>query len=273
MRDLYTGAKAARLLALRVLVLGASPILAPVMGAALITVAPWRTIFWFAAGFGVLCVALTFMIPETRPVQAREGSRLSGAFGVYRRLLKDRTFMGAVTAYACMQGGFIAYIAGSSFVFITMLGVAPWTYSVMFTINAVGFIGFAQLAPTLMRRFRPQQIVLVSATLQCLAAAVLLGATLSHHLSLPLLMPPLMVFTACYGLVGGPSTVLALRDHGPVAGTAAALMSFLQTGASTLGSGLIGLLANGTALPMTGLMMLGAGCGLLAARRAFRPTA
>ena len=64
--------------------------------------------------------------------------------------------------------------------------------------------------------------------------------------------------------------MLALRDHGPVAGTAAALLSFLQTMASTVFSGLISLLANGTALPMTGLMMLGAASGLVAARRAFR---
>ena len=268
-RDLYTGAKAARLLALRVLVLGVSPILAPIVGAALITVAPWRAIFWCAAGFGVVCVALTFMIPETRPAQARADSQLSSALTIYGRLLKDRTFMGAVLAYACMQGGFIAYIAGSSFVFITMLGAQPWTYSLLFTVNAVGFIGFAQLAPTLMRRFQPQTIVQFAAAMQVLAAAVLLGLTLTHRLSLPLAMPPLMLFTASYGLVGGPSTVLALRDHGPVAGTAAGLLSFLQTSASTVFSGLIGLLANGTALPMTGLMMVGAGCGLMAARRAF----
>jgi DHA1 family bicyclomycin/chloramphenicol resistance-like MFS transporter len=84
------------------------------------------------------------------------------------------------------------------------------------------------------------------------------------------LLPLLLVFLACYGLVGGPSTVLALRDHGAVAGTAAALMSFLQMGSAALGSGLIGLLADGTARPMTGLMTAGAGCGLVAAHRAFR---
>ncbi|MDB5459961.1 MAG: transporter [Caulobacteraceae bacterium] len=268
-RDIYAGAQAARLLALRVLVLGVSPILAPILGAAVISVASWRDIFWFAAGFGVLCAVLTFMIPETRPEHARADSRLSGALGVYRRLLADRTFMGAVLTAACMQAAFIAYIAGSSFVFMTMLGAPPWVYSLIFAVNAVGFIGCAQFTPQLMRRFRPEQLILFAATVQSCAAVLMLLMALAHHVSLPLLLPPLFVFLACYGLVGGPSAVLALRDHGAVAGTAAALMSFMQMASAALGAALIAFLANGTALPMTGLMVAGAGCGLLAARHAF----
>jgi DHA1 family bicyclomycin/chloramphenicol resistance-like MFS transporter len=269
-RDLYTGHQAARLLATRVLVLGISPVLAPIMGASLIAVAPWRYIFWFAAAFGVVCIALVFMIPETRPVHARADSRLSGAFGVYRRLLADRTYIGAVATAACMQGAFIAYIAGSSFVFITMLRVPPWGYSLIFAANAVGFIGCAQFTPQLMRRFRPEQLVLFAALVESGSALALLAAALSHHVSLPVLLPPLFVFLVCYGLVGGPSTVLALRDHAGVAGAASALMSFLQMASATLGTALVAVLANGSALPMIGVMTVGAWGGLLCARRAFR---
>jgi DHA1 family bicyclomycin/chloramphenicol resistance-like MFS transporter len=268
-RDLYTGHQAARLLATRVLVLGISPVLAPIMGASLIAVAPWRYIFWFAAAFGVLCVVLTFMIPETRPVHARADSRLSGAFGVYRRLLADRTYMGAVATAACMQGAFIAYIAGSSFVFITMLKVPPWGYSLIFAANAIGFIGCAQFTPQLMRRYRPEQLVLFAAVVESISALALLAAALTHHATLPVLLPPLFVFLVCYGLVGGPSTVLALRDHAAVAGAASALMSFLQMASATLGTALVAALANGSALPMIGVMCLGAWGGLVCARRAF----
>jgi DHA1 family bicyclomycin/chloramphenicol resistance-like MFS transporter len=121
-----------------------------------------------------------------------------------------------------------------------------------------------------MRRYRPEQLIVFAASVQSCAAVLMLLMALTHHVSLPLLLPLLFVFLACYGLVGGPSTVLALRDHGAVAGTAAALMSFLQMGSAAIGSGLIGLLADGTARPMTGLMTAGAACGLIAAHRAFR---
>ncbi len=269
-RDIYSGTQAARLLALRVLVLGCSPILAPILGAAVISVGPWRDIFWFAAAFGVICAILVFMIPETRPHHERADSRLSGALGVYLGLLTDRPFMGAVAAAACMQGGFIAYIAGSSFVLMSMLGAPPWAYSLIFAVNAAGFIGCAQFTPQMMRRFRAEQLILLAATVQTAAAAIMLLTALSHHASLPLLLPPLFVFVLCYGLVGGPSTVLALRDHGAVAGTASALMSFLQMASASLGTGLVALFANGTAVPMTGVMVAGAGCALIAARLAFK---
>jgi DHA1 family bicyclomycin/chloramphenicol resistance-like MFS transporter len=269
-RDIYTGNRAAQLLALRVLVLGVSPVLAPIMGAGIISVGSWRDIFLFSSGFGVLCVILTFMIPETRPPQDRVGSRLFDAFGVYRRLLVDRSFMGAVLVAACMQAAFIAYIAGSSFVFMDMLGAPPWSYSVIFGVNAVGFIGCAQLTPQLMRRFRPEQLIVFAAAVQSVAAVIMLVMATTRHVTLPLLLPPLFVFLTCYGLVGGPSTVLALRDHGSVAGAAAALMSFLQMGSATLGTGLVGWLAEGTARPMTGLMAAGAVGGFVAALWAFK---
>src|SRR5262249_8797356 len=127
-RDRYTGVQAARLLALRMLFLGVSPILAPTIGAAIIAAAPWRAGLWFCGGYGLLCCGLMFLIPETRHAEHRAQSRLSAAFGVYGRLALDRSFMGAVLTLACMQFGFIAYIAGSSFVFITMNGVPAWAY-------------------------------------------------------------------------------------------------------------------------------------------------
>ncbi len=270
-RDMYTGIQAARLMALRMLVLGVSPILAPMMGAALIAAAPWRGVFWFSAVYGLICCGLMFLIPETRHKEARAASRLQDAFGVYGRLMLDRRFMGAVLTLAFMQFAFIAYIAGSSFVFIHMNGVQPWLYGLIFSSNAVGFIGCAQFAPRLMHRFKPEQLILFAATVQTVAALIMLAAALLGQATVPVLLAPLFVFLACFGLVGGPSVVVALRDHGQISGTASALVSLLQWGAAALGSGMVAFLANGTALPMTGMMAVGAIFGLVSARRAFRP--
>ena len=270
-RDIYTGIQAARLMALRMLVLGVSPILAPMMGAALIAAAPWRGVFWFSAAYGLMCCGLMFLIPETRHPEARADSRLRDAFGVYSRLMLDRRFMGAVLTLASMQFAFVAYIAGSSFVFIHMNGVPPWLYGLIFSSNAVGFIGCAQLAPRLMHRFKPERLILFAANVQTAAALIMLGAAVTGHATVAVLIGPLFVFLACFGLVGGPSVVVALRDHGQIAGTASALLSFLQFGSAALGSGMVAALANGTALPMTGMMAFGAVIGLICARRAFGP--
>jgi DHA1 family bicyclomycin/chloramphenicol resistance-like MFS transporter len=273
-RDRYTGHQAARLLALRVMVLGLSPILSPVLGAALISVVSWRFIFWFAAAYGLLSSALLLLIPETRDPAHRTATHVAHVLRVYGRLALDRTFAGAVAVVAFVQLAFSAYIADSSFVFIKIDHATPWLYGAVYASNALGFISLAQLTPNLMRRFRPERLILAGSALQACMAVVILALALTGHIQVPMLIGPLFLFLASFGLVGGPATVTALRDHGPVAGTASSLLSLLQWGSAALGSGLVAALANGTALPMTGVMMAAAVLGVIVARLAFgRPAA
>jgi DHA1 family bicyclomycin/chloramphenicol resistance-like MFS transporter len=268
-RDRYTGHQAARLLAMRVMVLGLSPILAPVLGAGLISVVSWRFIFWFAAAYGLLAVALLLLIPETRDPAHRAATHASKVLGVYGRLIRDRTFVGAVAVIAFMQLAFSAYIADSSFVFITIDHAAPGLYSAIYASNAIGFVSLAQFAPNLMRRFKAERLILAGAALQAVNAVVLFALAATGHVGVAMLLAPLFLFLASFGLVGGPATVTALHHHGPVAGTASSLLSLLQWGSAAIGSGLVAALANGTALPMTAVMVGAALLGVLTALLAF----
>jgi DHA1 family bicyclomycin/chloramphenicol resistance-like MFS transporter len=268
-RDRYTGHQAARLLALRVMVLGLSPILAPVLGAGLISVTSWRFIFWFSAAYGLLASALLVLIPETRDPAHRTVTHVSKVLGVYGRLVKDRTFVGAVAVVAFMQLAFSAYIADSSFVFIKIDHTAPWLYGAIYASNAIGFVSLAQFTPNLMRRFKAERLIVTGSALQAVNAAILFALAATGHVGVAMLLAPLFLFLASFGLVGGPATVTALHNHGPVAGTASSLLSLLQWGSAALGSGLVAAMANGTAVPMTTVMMGAAILGVLAALLAF----
>jgi DHA1 family bicyclomycin/chloramphenicol resistance-like MFS transporter len=268
-RDRYTGHEAARLLALRVMVLGLSPILSPILGAALISVAPWRLIFWFAAAYGLIASALLTLIPETRDPVHRTVTHVSKVIGIWGRLIRDRTFVGAVAVVAFMQLAFSAYIADSSFVFIKIDHTPPWLYSAIYASNAIGFISLAQFTPNLMKRFRAERLIVAGSALQAVNAVILFACAALGHVGVPVLIGPLFLFLASFGLVGGPATVTALHNHGPVAGTASSLLSLMQWGSAALGSGLVALFANGTARPMTTVMMAAALLGLLVAQQAF----
>jgi DHA1 family bicyclomycin/chloramphenicol resistance-like MFS transporter len=268
-RDRYTGHQAARLLALRVMVLGLSPILSPVLGAGLISVVSWRFIFWFAAAYGLLSSALLLLIPETRDPAHRSVTHAAKVLGIYGRLVLDRSFLGAVAVVAFMQLAFSAYIADSSFVFIKIDHAPPGLYSAIYASNAIGFITLAQFAPNLMRRFKAERLIVAGSALQAVNAVILFACAVTGHVAVAVLIAPLFLFLASFGLVGGPATVTALHNHGPVAGTASSLLSFLQWGSAAVGSGLVAAMANGTALPMTAVMMGAALLGLLAAQRAF----
>jgi DHA1 family bicyclomycin/chloramphenicol resistance-like MFS transporter len=268
-RDRYTGHQAARLLALRVMVLGLSPILSPVLGAGLISVVSWRFIFWFAAAYGALASALLLLIPETRDPAHRTTTHIAKVVGIWGRLVRDRTYIGAVSVVALMQLAFSAYIADSSFVFIKIDHTPPWLYSAIYASNAIGFISLAQFAPNLMKRFRAERLILAGAALQAVNAVILFACAVTGHVGVAVLIAPLFLFLASFGLVGGPATVTALHNHGPVAGTASSLLSLMQWGSAALGSGLVAFFANGTARPMTTVMMGAALLGLLVAQQAF----
>jgi len=78
---------------------------------------------------------------------------------------------------------------------------------------------------------------------------------------LPGLLVPLFVCIAGVGLVQPNSAVAAMQPYGQIAGSASALLGTLQFVVGALAGILVGVLDNGTALPMAAVV---AGCGLAA---------
>jgi DHA1 family bicyclomycin/chloramphenicol resistance-like MFS transporter len=254
-RDLHTGPEAARLFALRMLVLGVSPVVSPFVGSFAVLLGSWRLIFWIACGIGLFCVLLVLLLlPETNPPERRAELRARRAGNAYLTVISDRRFMAIVLGLALGQGAFFAYLSGSAFVFIETHHLSPFMFSLVFGINAVGLIGGAQITPNLMRRIGPERVILTGAGMQAVAVLVLLAATLSGHESLPVLVAALFVAVTAYGQVGAPSAVLALKDHAERSGTASAVMGSLQIGSGALTSGLVAAFANGTSLPMVAVI-------------------
>ncbi len=83
-RDLADGHAAARLMSQLMLVMGAAPILAPTLGGAVLGVASWHAIFWFAAAHGAVSLLLVLRtLPETLPATRRVRLGLAGLLARY----------------------------------------------------------------------------------------------------------------------------------------------------------------------------------------------
>lgn len=250
-RDLHTGVEAARLMALLMLVFSVSPVLAPLIGSLLIESFGWRSVFWAVTAIAVgLLVLLTFALPETRPPKERVQSNLRGALAAYSVLLRDRHFLGLVLIGAFGSAAFFAYLANSPFVMINHYGLTPREYGMAFGINAASFIGVSQLTARLTGRFGLVP-VLRAAVLGFTVFMVLLAALdLLGVARLDLLIVLMLIGFGFLGLVFPSSAVLAMDPHGPIAGTASALMGTLQfmVGAGVMA--LLGQFAGNSARPM-----------------------
>lgn len=250
-RDGYTGADAAQLQSLLMLVFSVSPILAPLGGSLIVQFGNWRAIFWVVAGIGVLGALLVlFFLKETRPPEARLESSIGSALRGYGVLLRDRNFLGLSMIGAFGMASFMAYLANSSFILIDHYGLNPTLYSVMFSINAVSFIGVSQLTSVLTRRFGLNAVVRTAVNGFIVTMLALLVVWLLGVDRLEVLAALLFIGYGFLGLVIPTTAVLALEEHGQIAGTASALMGTLQLVTAAVVMGVVGSFFDGTARPM-----------------------
>ena len=250
-RDLHTGVDAARLMSLLMLVFSVSPILAPLAGSLLIESFGWRSVFWAVTVTAVLgMVLLGTSLPETRPPAQRVDSSVASALTAYGVLLHDRYFLGLVFIGAFGISSFFAYLANSPFVLINHYGLTPRQYSVAFAVNAASFIGSSQFTGKLAARFGLVPVVKVAVAGYAVVMVALLAFNLAGMDRLDVLVGMMLLGFGFLGLVVPAAAVLALDEHGAIAGTASALMGTLQFVAGAAVMAIVGLFVDGTARPM-----------------------
>ena len=258
-RDMHTGVQAARLMSLLMLVFSISPILAPLTGSAVIAFYGWRGVFWavtIAAIIGL--ILLSTQLSETRTKAHRSESGLRSAMAAYRLLLGDRNFLTLTFIGGLGISGFLVYLANSPFVLIDHYGLTPTEYSFAFSINAVSFFAVSQMTGWLGERFGLVRVMRVAVSAFAFTMAALVVVMSLGLDQLPVMAAFLFVGYGFLGLVIPTTAVLALEDHGEIAGTASALMGTLQFVTAAVAMIIAGLFFNGTALPMA------AGIGLCA---------
>ncbi|CAI8900709.1 Bcr/CflA family efflux transporter [Pseudomonas sp. IT-P258] len=242
------------------LVMGLAPILAPLLGGLLVNTTGWQSIFLALTGFSALAgLAVATGLPESMPAHMPR-QPLSGALRQYGRLLADPIFLGHALTGGIAIAGMFAYIAGSPFVFIKLYGVPAEHFGWLFGINAAGFILVAQVNARLLAKRGPA-FLLARAVWVYLAAGLTLFAISSLHTAQlwPVLLP-LFVCIASLGCILPNASACAMNGQGARAGSASALLGCLQFSVAAGASALVGVLHDGSAVPMAMVISL---CGIL----------
>ena len=250
-RDLHTGVEAVRLMALVMLVFSVAPILAPLSGSALIVPFGWRAVLVATATLSVLGFLLVAVfLPETRPPGSRVAVGFGHALSGFGRLLRDGRFLGLTFIGGLGMSSFFAFLASSSFIYMDHFGLTPTQYSFAFSVNAIGFIGASQFAGKLGARFGMARVVNAAVWSYAVFALILFGVIAAGVDSLAVLIVLLVPAFASLGLVIPSTMVLALEDHGRIAGMASSLGGTLQMVTGGIMIVIVSLFFDGTALPM-----------------------
>src|SRR5215510_744197 len=261
-RDLFEPRESARVFSLLLLVLGVSPIFAPLVGGQIIGWFEWRVLFWVIAVLGLLgLLGVIFRVPETHRRENTRSLQLKRVLAVYSDLISDRTFIGYAVTGGLAMAGLYTYIVATPFVFIDLFHVPANRFGVFFGVNAVGLIAASQVNVRLIRRYETEAIIRKVLIIEVTSGILLLVGTALHLIGLAGTAVLLFVYISSVGCLFPNTTALAMAEHGNKAGSASALIGTLQFSLAAIAASVVGALNNGSALPMAAVI---ASCGAAA---------
>lgn len=269
-RDLYEGNHAAQMLSMLITVMAIAPLIGPTVGGQIVTFAGWRAIFWTMVVIGLVSLAALYTIPETHPVARRNRESLGRALMRYGELLRYRRLLGYAGTGGFLYLGLFAYVAGTPFAYITYYHVPVRFYGLLFGLGTVGIMVASTLNSRLVLRFGYDRMLLIGTIIAAVSATM---TALTIHTGLGGfwgLVASLFVFVSMTGLVVANSITGALADFPEHAGAVSALVGAFQYGSGIIGSGLVGVFADGTPGPMGWIIAI-AGIGSLLSMRLLAP--
>lgn len=250
-RDIFPPHENAKIFSFLILVLSASPMLAPSVGSWLVVSFGWRSIFLALTILIILIfIGVKFFLPETRSGDKSYSLHFRAVFRNYRSVLGQSLF----TVYAIMGGiafaGLFAHIASSPGVFMQHFALTQKQYGLLFAFLASGLIAASQLNTFLLRKFKSETLIGKSLIFQTVFSTFLLVISLLQLDNFWITTLLLFLYLASIGLVMPNATALSMKPFEQNAGSASALLGFIQMGLGSLATIFVGVLDIKTVLPL-----------------------
>ena len=245
-RDVYAGRDMARIMSWVMTVFMAVPITAPMIGQAVLLVAPWPALFMLLGAMGA--IVLVWTAARLRETGAPNDERPRGLDG-YAALLGSRASVGYTIAGGVVFGALFAFIASAEQIFTQVFDASEtfvyWFACIAGALALANILNARLVQRVGMRRLSHAALIAFTALAGVLLALMALGGE-----RLAVFVPVFAVLFGLFGLLGANFNALAMEPFGRAAGTASAAYGFVTTTASGLLGGLLGRAYDGTSLPL-----------------------
>lgn len=235
-RDQYSGNAMAQIMSLVIMIFMLMPILAPVMGQALLVIGTWHLIFVFMV-IAALCIALwaALRLPETLAKNNRRSLSIISFWQAIKIIFTNRTAMGYSIAGMFMMGTVLGFVntAQQVFVGIYSLGLL---FPIAFASTAImqsmaGFLNSRLVTKFGMRHIAHTAILLFISTSSLMWFLSLFGS-LNFWVYISLMSFTMFTLTGVMSNTGS----LAIESLGNVAGTASGVFGTINAfGGACLG--------------------------------------
>lgn len=209
-----------------------APMLAPIVGAFIVTHAGWRATFAVLAVLGAICTVAVVFLKETLPVEERYGGSLAGSLGLLIDVGRNPSFTGFLCSAAMLAAPYMGYIAVCSYVYIDFFGLSETSYSYYFAFNSAAAILGPILYVKAVRHVTPRTMMNVCLIVTAASGVLLLVFGTLLPLAFMLCFLP---FTIIESALRPMSTAILLNQQERDTGSASALINFVNTVLGSLG--------------------------------------
>lgn len=260
-RDQFTGHTAAKIMNMIAIMLAIGPAIAPTIGGFSLALFGWQSVFFLMVGFAVIAclVAYLLMIETIEPDLAR--LQPGPVIRAYRELLSDSRFVSAIFVVGGAVGALYTQATILPFVLIDKVGLTPTEFGVGMLMQSGFFLTGSLVVQQLLKRFQAARLVIPGLVLVAIASIALASSIQILPLSFLSVMVPVAIHAFGIAFILPSMMTSAMAPFPHIAGSAAALMGFVQMGSGWVGGMIAATIGNpalsmGTVIPGFGAVCI-----------------
>jgi len=242
-RDIYHGKKGAKVFSIISMIMMMAPLLAPVIGAVIVSYYEWQVIFIVIALYAFLLSFFILKLPETSPK-----NKDKNLYENYIKIIKSKKPMLLIMSNAFAFSGLFVFLAKSSFIYMDNFKVSVEIFPVLFGLNVLTLITFSRFNIKLLETKSTYSILKAGITLQLLFAILLILSVQLNSLILTVII--LMFYIGVLGIIFANAISLLLEDFKSISGTANALNGVAGFAVASIVGIIASLMHNGTLYPV-----------------------
>jgi DHA1 family bicyclomycin/chloramphenicol resistance-like MFS transporter len=228
-RDLWGASESARVIAYMGGAMAIAPLLGPTLGGFLTVLFGWQSNFVLLLLVATVQLAVVArMLGESNLHRDPEATTPRRMLANFRRLLADRRYLGYLLTFSFSYSALFAFISASSFVLAGRHGLTPQVYGMCFGIVVAGYLLGSVASGRLVRRLGSDCLLARGAWLGAVAGVSMAVLEFSGVHGIAAILAPMFFCTVATGLVMPNAIARALAPYPAMAGSASALMGFVQ---------------------------------------------
>ncbi len=247
-RDQFTGADASSIMNLIGIMLAVGPAMGPTIGGLSLAAFGWKSVFFLMAGLGAVAILSVVIFLRETTVPDKSLIRPRRLLAAYGTLLTEPRFLLAALVLGGSIGALYAQATMLTFILINTVGMTPTAFGIGMLMQTgayfFGSIALRYIAP----RLGDRRSVMLGLCFSGTGGLLILLSVFFIPPSFLSIMGPVAVATVGIALLTPSMVTAALAPFPHIAGSASAMMGFIQMGSGFAGGAAAALIGS----PLTG---------------------